>query len=133
MPCPKIHHAPTPSNAAAAGTASIDHHSTSMPSKTRAGSHAINPTGTIVTKPANTAPESPSSGNGANCVSNCHVDEFTSSAARGAQNASAPQAYSNASTISIDATTCTTNTVIQIGETCKSSSCPASTRSSAAG
>src|SRR5919197_1516307 len=86
---------------AAAGTMSVAHDGTSMPSNTRDGYHATKPTGITVSRLTSRPVERPSSGNGESWCISCQVEELTSSAARGDQKASAPHANWKAMTIAM--------------------------------
>src|SRR6266511_1907646 len=117
MPRPKIAAEMATSTAAAAGWTSHVHGPFSMPSKARLGSHATRPAGTTVSKPVNANAGKPSSGNTLSSVIMRHVELLISSAARGAQKARLPQAYSNASTMATEETRLTHSRAIQPGET----------------
>src|SRR5207245_4481432 len=77
------------------------------------GYHATRQMGTAVSSAATAGPERPARGNGARCISSRHVSELISSEARGAQKARLPQAYSNASTVAIEASRLTTSNAYQ--------------------
>src|SRR5712691_10110216 len=99
----------------------------SMPSRTREGYHPTSPIGTTLTRQPSATLDNPSSGNGANWVIRRQVDELISSAARGAQNARQPQAYSNASTTATDAGTLKISKAHQASVGCRLSCWPATT------